>query len=226
MRYHRRILKTLLAAVALLLVLAAAALAAPVSSTVLVDRPAGFGALPFDGVSGASVGRHALSADGRYLVFSSSNDVLLAGDEDSAENVYRLDRSNGTLVQVNVTAAGGQPLAGSVSEAASISADGRYVEFESESSNLVPGGPAEGFYVKDMQTGAVELASRATGPAGAAAARPRSRRDLGRRTSRRVHGDRRAARRQRRRRSRGHGCVRARARRGHDAHGQRQRRRR
>ena len=92
MRYHRRILKTLLAAVALLLVLAAAALAAPVSSTVLVDRPTGFGALPFDGVSGASVGRHALSADGRYLVFSSSNDVLLSGDEDSADNVYRLDR--------------------------------------------------------------------------------------------------------------------------------------
>ena len=142
------------------------------SSTVLVDRPAGFGALPFDGVSGASVGTHALSADGRYLVFSSSNDVLLASDEDSAENVYRLDRSNGTLVQVNVTATGGQPLAGSLSDAASVSADGRYVEFESDASNLVPGGPADGFYVKDMQTGAVELASRATGPAGAAAASP------------------------------------------------------
>ena len=105
-------------------------------------------------------------------MFSSSNDVLLAGDENTAENVYRLDRSNGTLAQVNVTAAGGQPLAGSFSDAASISADGRYVEFESDASNLVPGGPADGFYVKDMQTGAVELASRATGPAGAAAARP------------------------------------------------------
>ena len=170
MRYPRRILKTLLAAVALLLVLAAAALAAPVSSTVLVDRPTGFGALPFDGVSGASVGRHALSADGRYLVFSSSNDVLLSGDEDSAENVYRLDRSTGVLVQVNVSAAGGQPAAGSVSNAASISADGRYVEFESRLGNLVPGGPADGFYVKDLQTGAVELASRGTGPTGAAAA--------------------------------------------------------
>ena len=64
----------------------------------------------------------------------------------------------------------GSRLAGSVSNAASISADGRYVEFESQSSNLVPGGPADGFYVKDMQTGAVELASRGTGPAGAAAA--------------------------------------------------------
>jgi Tol biopolymer transport system component len=171
MPYHARILTTLGVVAALLLTLVAAAPAAPVSSTVLVDRPAGFGALPFDGVSDASIGSHALSADGRYLVFSSSNDVLLAGDEDSAENVYRLDRSNGTLAQVNVTTAGGQPLAGSVSAAASISANGRYVEFESESSNLVPGGPADGFYVKDMQTGAVELASRATGPAGAAVAK-------------------------------------------------------
>ena len=206
--------------------LAAAALAAPVFSTVLVDRPTGFGALPFDGVSGASVGTHALSADGRYLVFSSSNDVLLAGDEDSAENVYRLDRSNGTLVQVNVTAAGGQPLADSVSEAASISADGRYVEFESDASNLVPGGPADGFYVKDMQTGAVELASRATGPDGAAASSP----DLavisgdGRHVAFTatgvLHADNADG-------AQGSdGCVRARARRGYDAHGQRQRGRR
>ena len=171
MRYHPPILKTLGVIAALLLPPAGSALAAPVSSTVLVDRPAGFGALPFDGISGASVGRHALSADGRYLVFSSSNDVLLPSDEDSAENVYRLDRSNGTVAQVNLTAAGGQPLPGSVSEAASVSADGRYVEFESEASDLVPGGPDTGFYVKDMQTGVVELASRATGPAGAAATR-------------------------------------------------------
>ena len=167
MRYLSRILKTLSLTAAMLLVLAATALAAPVFSTVLVDRPAGFGALPFDGVSDASIGTHALSADGRYVVFSSSNDVLLSGDEDSAENVYRLDRSNGMLVQVNVSAAGGQPAAGSVSNAASISADGRYVEFESRLGNLVPGGPADGFYVKDLQTGAVELASRGTGPAGA-----------------------------------------------------------
>jgi hypothetical protein len=176
MRYLGRILKTLILSalllpLLLLLAFAATALAAPASTTVLVDRPAGFGALPFDGVSDASIGPHAMSADGRYVVFTSSNDVLLTGDEGSAENVYRLDRLNGTLAQANVTASGGQPLINSFSGAASISADGRYVEFESESSNLVPGGPADGFYVKDMQTGAVELASRATGPDGAAASR-------------------------------------------------------
>ena len=170
MTHHARILTTLGVVAALLLTLAAAAIAAPVSSTVLVDRPTGFGALPFDGVSGASIGMHALSADGRFVVFSSSNDVLLAGDEDTAENVYRLDRSSGALAQVNVTAAGGQPPAGSFSHAASVSADGRYVEFESDAGDLVPGAPADGFYVKDMQTGAVELASRATGADGAAAA--------------------------------------------------------
>ena len=172
MTYHARIVTTLGVMAALLLTLAAAAIAAPVSSTVLVDRPTGFGPLPFDGVSGASVGVHALSAEGRYVVFSSSNDVLLAGDEDTAENVYRLDRSNGALAQVNVTASGGQPTVGSFGEAASISADGRYVEFESDAGNLVPGAPGKGFYVKDMQTGVVELASRATGADGGAASSP------------------------------------------------------
>jgi hypothetical protein len=63
---HAPTLKTL-GVMAALLLTPAAALAAPVSSTVLVDRPAGFGSLPFDGVSAASIGKHALSADGRYV---------------------------------------------------------------------------------------------------------------------------------------------------------------
>jgi Tol biopolymer transport system component len=53
----------------------------------------------------------------------------------------------------------------------SISADGRYVAFESRASNLAPeakGGTIE-IFVKDMQTGAVTLVSRADGPAGAVA---------------------------------------------------------
>ncbi|HUO75249.1 MAG TPA: hypothetical protein VMU39_31105 [Solirubrobacteraceae bacterium] len=173
MSLRARILTTLCAVSALALMLPAAGAAEPQSSIVLVDRPTGFGALPFDGVSDASTGTHGLSADGRYVVFSSSNDVLLAGDENSAANVYRLDRSTGTLAQVNVAAAGGQPVAGSFSADASISADGRYVEFQSDASNLVPGiAPARGVYVKDMQTGAVTLASRATGADGAAASDP------------------------------------------------------
>ena len=55
-----------------------------------------------------------------------------------------------------------------------ISADGRYVAFQSAAQNLGAAGPAgavEGF-VKDLQTGAVELVSRADGFPGAPAAAP------------------------------------------------------
>lgn len=155
--------------VALLLTLAGAAAAVPLSSTALVDRPGGFGPLPFDGIATSNMESHSLSADGRFVVFSSSSDSLLKGDEDSAVNVYRLDRRTGSLAQVNVSAHGGQPSVTSVSNQASISADGRFVEFFSNASNLITGAPSDGYYVKDMTTGAIQLASRATGAAGAPA---------------------------------------------------------
>jgi Tol biopolymer transport system component len=163
-----RSIPTLIATTAVLLAAAVPAAAAPLGAPVLVDRPTGFGALPFDGVSGASVGTHALSADGRFVVFTSSSDVLADGDEDTATSVFRLDRTTGSLVQVNTTASGGQPSPLSVSRDASISADGRYVEFTSSAANLVAGAPASGLYVKDVQAGTLELASRGTGAAGAA----------------------------------------------------------
>jgi hypothetical protein len=55
-----------------------------------------------------------------------------------------------------------------------ISADGRYVAFQSASQNLGEAGPVgavEGF-VKDLDSGAVDLVSRADGPAGEPAAAP------------------------------------------------------
>ena len=47
-----------------------------------MDRPSGFGPLPFDGISEASVGRHAFSDDGCFLVITSNNDVLSTLDDD------------------------------------------------------------------------------------------------------------------------------------------------
>jgi Tol biopolymer transport system component len=167
----RRYLSAAALAAALLAPSTAAAL--PAGTTQLLDRPSGFGALPFDGVNDSTIGTHALSADGRFVVFTSGSDLLLPGDENTATNVYRLDRSNGTIVQVNTTADGAQPNLTSTSNAASISADGRFVEFSSNATNLVGGAPAFGIYVKDLQTGAIELASRATGANGAPATSPR-----------------------------------------------------
>ncbi len=146
--------------------------AVPLGATVLLDRPTGFGALPFDGIASSSTSGHSLTPDGRFVVFSSASNALLAGDEDTASNVYRLDLTTGALVQVDTTAGGGQPTPGSSNTNASISADGNYVGFITTSPALDPAASSTSrqFVVKNLTTGAVELASRANGPAGAAVA--------------------------------------------------------
>jgi hypothetical protein len=82
----------------------------------------------------------------------------------------------GTTFAVSASASG--ELAGGVGAVeytpVGISADGRYVAFQSASQNLGEAGPVgavEGF-VKDLDTGEVELVSRAEGLAGEPAARP------------------------------------------------------
>ena len=123
--------------------MAPAAHAIPVGSTVLLDRPSGFGALPFDGISSSGTSTHDVTPDGRFVVFSSQSNALLAGDEDAAENVYRLDLTNGKLVQVDRSAAGRQPTPGSQNDTESISADGNHVGFLTTSPAFAPWGQRE-----------------------------------------------------------------------------------
>jgi Tol biopolymer transport system component len=159
--------------------LAAAAdvFAVPDGSTVLVDRPSGFGALPFDGGSGAYLSgwarSHTVSADGCFVVFSSNNDVLLATDDDSAINVYRVNRCVPArpVEQVNTSLLGVPAGPGSYSASASISADGRFVAFATDARDIVQGftGTSEQFVVKDMVTGHVEIVSRGDGANGSLA---------------------------------------------------------
>jgi Tol biopolymer transport system component len=140
--------------------------AASASSTAIVDRPSGFGTLPFDGNNDTELGPHAISADGRFVVFSSDADTLSPLDDDSATNIFRLDRQTGQVAQADTTDQGGQPTPGSGSGPASISANGRFVAFDSNARNLTPDAPPRGTYVKDLDTGAIVLASRSTGAAG------------------------------------------------------------
>src|SRR3954466_6063008 len=158
---------TFLAALGAMAVLAAPAAAAPAGTTSLVDRPSGFGALPFDGNNETEVGPHALSRDERFVVIVSDADALSSLDENSADHIFRLDRVTGRSEQADTTAQGGQPALGARSAEASISADGRFVAFTSNAGNLVAGAPLGGLFVKDMQTGAIVLAGRATGADGA-----------------------------------------------------------
>lgn len=78
-----------------------------------------------------------ISADGRYVTFVSSASNLVAGDTNGAADAFVHDRDTGKTTRVSVTSSEVQGNFESLPRA--ISADGRYVVFESFASNLVPG---------------------------------------------------------------------------------------
>ena len=79
----------------------------------------------------------ALSGDGRYVAYSSYASNLVADDTNGREDVFVHDRNTGATTRVSVTSDGTQ--ADHRSGTPKISADGRYITFASEASNLVPG---------------------------------------------------------------------------------------
>ena len=78
-----------------------------------------------------------LSADGRYVVFSSFATNLVRGDTNGEEDVFVRDQRTGTISRVSVSHTGAQ--ASQAAGDATISADGRYVAFLSTAEHLVPG---------------------------------------------------------------------------------------
>jgi Tol biopolymer transport system component len=79
----------------------------------------------------------SISADGRYVAFSSLASNLVPGDTNGVPDVFVHDRLTGQTTRVSVASDGTQ--GNDHSGCPSISADGRYVAFESLASNLVPG---------------------------------------------------------------------------------------
>ncbi|MFK5955970.1 MAG: calcium-binding protein [Planctomycetota bacterium] len=78
-----------------------------------------------------------LSGDGRFVAFDSTASNLVSGDTNQVNDVFVHDRLSGSTHRVNVDSAGGQGDLEALD--ASISGNGRYVVFESPSSNLVSG---------------------------------------------------------------------------------------
>jgi len=76
-----------------------------------------------------------ISADGRYIAFTSEADNLVAGDDNAESDVFLADISLGTITRISVSSSGAQ--ASGASYNPSISADGRYVSFSSAAGNLV-----------------------------------------------------------------------------------------
>jgi len=101
----------------------------------------------------------AISGDGRYVAFGSSASNLVPGDTNNHSDVFVHDRQTGTTVRVSVASDGSQ--ANNRTGALAISADGRYVTFESDASNLVLDdiNGKRDIFVHDRQTGITERVS-------------------------------------------------------------------
>lgn len=80
-----------------------------------------------------------ISDDGRFVAFHSSTDDLVPNDTNGQTDIFVHDRQTGVMERVSLTSTGAQSFGGPQGSAvASISADGRYVAFESVADNLVP----------------------------------------------------------------------------------------
>lgn len=108
----------------------------------------------------SSIGRGAISADGRYVAFESDADDLVGNDPNGLRDVFVRDLITGSNLLVSVDASGTTSGNG-VSYEPCISADGRYVAFISSATNLVYGDTngTTDVFVRDLQAGVTVLAS-------------------------------------------------------------------
>jgi Tol biopolymer transport system component len=110
------------------------------------------------------LGPGSLSANGRYLAFTSTAQGLAPGQVAGNRDVFRLDRQTGlkALVSVNVEGTGAGNLS---SDAPGLSADGRWVVFASAAGNLVVGDTnrSDDIFLRDVEAGTTMLVSRRRG---------------------------------------------------------------
>lgn len=101
----------------------------------------------------------ALSADGRYVVFSSIASNLVSNDTNAKRDIFLRDTVANTTVRVSVATDGTQ--ADDHNYVPDISGDGNIVTWYSVATNLVPGDTngSMDVFVRDMRTGVTRRAS-------------------------------------------------------------------
>ncbi len=127
------------------------------SVTLLTARAADSPVRTSSGLSSVDV--QSVSADGRFLTFSSYADDLVTNDHNRMSDVFVFDAQSGTNQLVSV-GTDGQSASG-YSNTPRITGDGRHVVFVSSATNLV-GGDANtvaDVFVRDLQAGTTVLAS-------------------------------------------------------------------
>jgi Tol biopolymer transport system component len=94
----------------------------------------------------------SISADGRFVAFHSDASNIVPGDTNGKRDIFVRDTLTNTTTRVSFDSAGNQ--ANSESYYPSISADGRFVAFLSNASNIVPGDTnnRDDIFVRDTLT--------------------------------------------------------------------------
>jgi len=116
------------------------------------------------GLSGASPnggsGGPSISADARYVAFSSTASNLVSGDTNKRDDIFVYDRSTGITRRVSLSTIGAQAN-GHSRYCARISRDGTRVAFSSEATNLVAADTNSwsDIFVRDVRTGTTTRAN-------------------------------------------------------------------
>lgn len=105
-------------------------------------------------------GEPAITAHGRYVVYSSAASNLAPDDSNGKSDVFFWDRKLGTTMLISLSSTGRQGNADSTQPAVS-AMFGRYVVFSSAASNLVPGDTngARDVFVRARRTGVTQRVS-------------------------------------------------------------------
>ncbi len=113
------------------------------------------------GSGDSTIAENSISADARYVVFTSAAPEIVNGDTNGVADVFLRDRQTGKTTLISQGAA----IANGASGNAMISTDGRYVVFTSTASNLVAGDSnnATDIFWVDTQTQTLKLVSHAVG---------------------------------------------------------------
>jgi len=141
--------------------------ATQITRTVVVNNPAGWA---HKLVSKNSVGNPAnqwsiegaISADGRYVVFSSDATDIVVPDTNGFTDIFLQDVQTGTTIKINNGLSGAE--ANGLSDTVDISADGLFVVFESEASNLIANdiNGVKDVFVYDVTTTAITRVNQST----------------------------------------------------------------
>jgi Tol biopolymer transport system component len=119
-----------------------------------------------------------MSANGRVIVFVSEAKNLVARDTNGKSDVFKYDRVTRKTSRVSLNQKGKQLTGGKRgSRHPDVSADGRYLVFQSEATNAIPAetGSRYQIYRRDLRTAKIKLVSRNSGgvPANGWSEKPR-----------------------------------------------------